>query len=151
MNMIDQLIAGPDPLGDGATFASKSPQAEQAFQKVIGLPRGRVAGLRRIRPLTLVASAAASIIGVASILIPLMGANAPSAAASELQRLSTSVAAGSDATRAPGQYEYTDSVGLGLVEAVERPSYNYNVNVQRQFWICLLYTSDAADDLLCVD
>ncbi len=135
MNMIDQLIAGPDPLGEGATFESQSSEAEQMFQKVIALPRGRVAGVRRIRPRVLVASAAASIIGAASILIPLMGANAPSAAASELQRLSSIVAAAPDATLAPGQYEYTDSVGLGLVEAVERPSYNYNVKMHRQFWI----------------
>ena len=75
MNVIDQLIAGPDPIGEGATFASQSPQAEEAFQKVIALRRRRVAGVRRIRPLVLVTSAAASIIGATSILIPLMGAN----------------------------------------------------------------------------
>jgi hypothetical protein len=137
MNVIDQLIAGRDPLTSENAFSPHSARAEQLFAEVVATHIDRNPA-RRIRPRILIATAAATVVVTASILIPLMGANAPSAAASELQKLASAAASNTSAGLTLGQFEYTQSVGMTQIDVLDsKPYFFYDADIQRQTWFAL--------------
>ena len=139
MTTIDQIVAGSDPLAGlrGPTFESAEAQAlyEQVLATAPSLER-RVAVSPRRHRRALVGSCAAALLALATGLGSLVIGNNPSAAAAEFQKLAHVAAAnGLTTPLAPGQYEYTMSLGQGQETFADQPQFVVNYTGDRQIWI----------------